>query len=172
MRITEIGHKRPGSKITLLISLTALMIVVMVSCGGSSDGDEGISWDAYRSQIDTWQERVNEKLAGLDQLLAVGSFEDQEWRSSLRDLGIEIDSMTLAVSKIRPPAELRDFHESFVLAADFYKLIGRLLVEVPVESETDRAAIIVRITGEIAFGEANMKTAQSIFDQASRERNP
>ena len=154
----------------LLISLASLIMVVIISCGGSSSSGDGLSWDGYRSQIDTWQEQVDEKLAQAHGLLEAGSANNPEVRSSLQALGIEMDSITLAVRTLHPPAELQEFHDSFVLATDFYKLAGRLLFEFSGDSEADRAAIVDQLTNEIAFGEANMRTAQSIFNEAAQKR--
>ena len=113
---------------------------------------------------------MDEKLAKAHGLLEAGSADNSEVRSSLQALGIEMDSITLAVRNLHPPAELQEFHDSFVLATDFYKLAGRLLSEFSGESDADRAAIVDQLTNEIAFGEANMRTAQSIFNEAAQKR--
>ena len=144
-------------------------MVAMISCGDSSPDVSGISWDDYRSQIDDWQEQVDVKLAEAGALLEAGPMDDAEWLSSVNQLGIEIDSITFAVSTVHPPSDLQDFHTSFVLAADFYKLAGKLLFEFAGDSEQDRAKIMDRLGQEIRFGEANMMTAQSIYDKAAEK---
>ena len=146
-------------------------MIALVSCGDSSPDVTGVSWDDYRSQIDTWQEQVDVKLAEAHALLEAGPMDDPEWLSSVNQLGIEIDSMTFAVSTVHPPSELQDFHTSFVLASDFYKLAGKLLFELAGDSEEDRLALIKRLTDEIRFGEANMTTSQSIYDKAAQKRD-
>jgi hypothetical protein len=155
----------------LLIPLASLLMIALVSCGDSSPDVSGISWDDYRSQIDNWQEQVDVKLADAGALLEAGPMDDGEWLSSVNQLGIEIDSITFAVSTVHPPSELEDFHTNFVLASDFYKLAGKLLFELAGDSEEDRSALMKRLTDEITFGEANMATAQSIYDEAAQERD-
>lgn len=155
----------------LLISFASVFIVAIISCGGSTSEADRVAWDDYRSQIDNWQAQVNEKLAEADELLKAGPMDDDGWLSSVNELGIEIDSITLAVTTLDPPSGLQDFHDSFVLASDFYKLAGRLLAEHFGDSEEDRAAIMKILTNEIAFGEANMLTVQSIFDEAVQKRD-
>jgi len=155
----------------LLIFLTSLLMVALISCGDSSPDASGISWDDYRSQIDNWQKQVDAKLAEASALLEAGPLDDLEWLSSVNQLGIEIDSITFAVSTVHPPSELQDFHSSFVLASDFYKLVGKLLFELAVDSEEDRVTLMNQLSVEIKFGEANMATAQSIYDMAAQERD-
>ena len=96
---------------------------------------------------------------------------NSEWLSSVNQLGIEIDSITLAISTVHPPSALQDFHASFVLASDFYKLAGKLLFELAGDSEDDRSALMERLRDEITFGEANMTTAQPIYDKAAQKRD-
>ena len=155
----------------LLIPLASLLMVALISCGDSTPDVAGISWDDYRSQINNWQEQVDAKLAEAGALLEAGPMEDSEWLPSVNQLGIEIDSITLAVSTVHPPSQLQDFHTSFVLASDFYKLAGKLLFELAGDSEEDRLALIKRLTDEIRFGEANMTTIQSIYDKAAQKRD-
>ncbi|HIM62444.1 MAG TPA: hypothetical protein EYM73_02950 [Dehalococcoidia bacterium] len=155
----------------LLIFLTSLLMVALISCGDSSPDASGISWDDYRSQIDNWQKQVDAKLAEASALLEAGPLDDLEWLSSVNQLGIEIDSITFAVSTVHPPSELQDFHSSFVLASDFYKLVGKLLFELAGDSEEDRVTLMNQLSVEIKFGEANMATAQSIYDMAAQERD-
>ncbi len=155
----------------LLIFLTSLLLVALISCGDSSPDASGISWDDYRSQIDNWQKQVDAKLAEASALLEAGPLDDLEWLSSVNQLGIEIDSITFAVSTVHPPSELQDFHSSFVLASDFYKLVGKLLFELAGDSEEDRVTLMNQLSVEIKFGEANMATAQSIYDMAAQERD-
>ena len=113
----------------LLLSLASLLMVAMISCGDSSPEVAGISWDDYLSQIDNWQQNVDSKLAEAGVLLEAGPMDNDEWLSSINQLGIEIDSVTFAVSTVHPPSELQEFHDGFVLATDFYKLAGKLLFE-------------------------------------------
>jgi hypothetical protein len=155
----------------LFISLISLLMIAMISCGDTTPGDSGISWDDYRNQIDNWQQNVDAKLAEANALLEAGPMDDAEWLSSVNQLGIEIDSITLAVSTVHPPSDLQDFHDSFVLAADFYELSGRLLFELSGDSEEERSELIGRLGQELAFGEANMVTAQSIYDKAAEKRD-
>ena len=155
----------------LFTILTSLLIVVLISCGYSSPDVSGISWDDYRSQIDNWQEQVDAKLAEANELLEAGPMGNSEWLSSVNQLGIEIDSITLAISTVHPPSALQDFHASFVLASDFYKLAGKLLFELAGDSEDDRSALMERLRDEITFGEANMTTAQPIYDKAAQKRD-
>ena len=155
----------------LLISLASLLMVAMISCGDSTPDVAGISWDDYRSQIDSWQQDVDAKLAEANALLEAGPIDDAEWLSSVNQLGIEIDSITFAISTVHPPSELQDFHASFVLASDFYKLAGKLIFELAGDSEDDRVTLINQLSVEIKFGEANMTTAQSIYDKAAQERD-
>mgnify|MGYP001112228143 FL=1 len=155
----------------LLIFLTSLLMVALISCGDSSPDASGISWDDYRSQIDNWQKQVDAKLAEASALLEAGPLDDLEWLSSVNQLGIEIDSITFAVSTVHPPSELQDFHSSFVLASDFYKMVGKLLFELAGDSEEDRVTLMNQLSVEIKFGEANMATAQSIYDMAAQERD-
>jgi len=155
----------------LLIFLTSLLLVALISCGDSSPDASGISWDDYRSQIDNWQKQVDAKLAEASALLEAGPLDDLEWLSSVNQLGIEIDSITFAVSTVHPPSELQDFHSSFVLASDFYKMVGKLLFELAGDSEEDRVTLMNQLSVEIKFGEANMATAQSIYDMAAQERD-
>lgn len=155
----------------LLIFLTSLLLVALISCGDSSPDASGISWDDYRSQIGNWQKQVDAKLAEASALLEAGPLDDPEWLSSVNQLGIEIDSITFAVSTVHPPSELQDFHSSFVLASDFYKLVGKLLFELAGDSEEDRVTLMNQLSVEIKLGEANMATAQSIYDMAAQERD-
>ena len=150
----------------LLIFLTSLLLVALISCGDSSPDASGISWDDYRSQIGNWQKQVDAKLAEASALLEAGPLDDPEWLSSVNQLGIEIDSIT-----VPPPSELQDFHSSFVLASDFYKMVGKLLFELAGDSEEDRVTLMNQLSVEIKFGEANMATAQSIYDMAAQERD-
>ena len=146
-------------------------MVVAVACGDSTPEVDGPIWDDYVSQIDAWQQEVGGKLAEADELLAAGPLDSDDWLSSVNGLGIEIDSITLALTRLQPPSELQEFHDSFILASDFYKLAGRFLAEFTGDSEEDRAEIIKRMTDELAFGEANLLTAQSIFNKAAVERD-
>jgi len=155
----------------LLIFLTSLLLVALISCRDSSPDASGISWDDYRSQIGNWQKQVDAKLAEASALLEAGPLDDLEWLSSVNQLGIEIDSITFAVSTVHPPSELQDFHSSFVLASDFYKMVGKLLFELAGDSEEDRVTLMNQLSVEIKFGEANMATAQSIYDMAAQERD-
>jgi hypothetical protein len=155
----------------LLIFLTSLLLVALISCGDSSPDASGISWDDYRSQIGNWQKQVDAKLAEASALLEAGPLDDPEWLSSVNQLGIEIDSITFAVSTVHPPSELQDFHSSFVLASDFYKMVGKLLFELAGDSEEDRVTLMNQLSVEIKLGEANMATAQSIYDMAAQERD-
>ena len=84
----------------LLIFLTSLLMAAMISCGGSSPDDGGVAWDTYRGQIDNWQERVDVKLAEANELLEAGPSDNSEWLSSVNQLGIEIDSITLSARLI------------------------------------------------------------------------
>ena len=90
--------------------------------------------------------------------------DDPEWLSSVNQLGIEIDSITFAVSTVHPPSKLEDFHTSFVLASDFYKLARKLLFELAWDSDEDRSALMKRCTDALTFGQANMMTAWSVYD--------
>jgi hypothetical protein len=155
----------------LLIFLTSLLLVALISCRDSSPDASGISWDDYRSQIGNWQKQVDAKLAEASALLEAGPLDDPEWLSSVNQLGIEIDSITFAVSTVHPPSELQDFHSSFVLASDFYKMVGKLLFELAGDSEEDRVTLMNQLSVEIKLGEANMATAQSIYDMAAQERD-
>ena len=155
----------------LFIPILSLIMVVAIACGDSTPEVTGLSWDDYMSQIDSWQQEVGVKLAEADELLAAGPLDNDEWLSSVNGLGIEIDSITLALTTLHPPSELQEFHDSFVLASDFYKLVARFLAEFTGDSEEDRTEIIKRMTGELAFGEANILAAQSIFDKAAGERD-
>jgi hypothetical protein len=56
-----------------------------------------------------------------------------------------------------------------VLASDFYGLTGRLLTEFVGSSEAERADLQLRLANEIAFGIANMQTAQVIYDEAAEK---
>jgi len=58
-----------------------------------------------------------------------------------------------------------------VLASDFYKMVGKLLFELAGDSEEDRVTLMNQLSVEIKFGEANMATAQSIYDMAAQERD-
>ena len=144
-------------------------MIVAIACGDSSSDSTGISWDDYRAQIDDWQVQVDGMLAEADALLEAGPMENDEWRSSLNALGIGIDSVTFDVVTVHPPSELQDFHKSFVLASDFYGLTGRLLTEFVGSSEAERADLQLRLANEIAFGIANMQTAQVIYDEAAEK---
>jgi hypothetical protein len=155
----------------LFISLISLLMIAMIACGDSTPEVAGISWDDYRNQIDNWQQDVDAKLAEANALLEAGPMDDAEWLSSVNQLGIEIDSITFAVGTAHPPSELQDFHDSFVLAADFYELLGRLLFELSGDSEEERSKLIGRLGQELASGEANMITAQSIYDKAADKRD-
>ena len=155
----------------LLIFLTSLLLVALISCGDLSPDASGISWDDYRSQIGNWQKQVDAKLAEASALLEAGPLDDPEWLSSVNQLGIEIDSITFAVSTVHPPSELQDFHSSFVLASDFYEMVGKLLFELAGDSEEDRVTLMNQLSVEIKLGEANMATAQSIYDMAAQERD-
>ncbi len=155
----------------LLIPLLSLVMVLAIACGDSTPEVDGLSWDAYMNQIDTWQLQVGGKLAEADELLAAGPLDNDEWLSSVNDLGIEIDSITHALTTLHPPSELEEFHDSFILASDFYKLAGRFLAELAGDSEEDRAKITERMADELSFGEKNIVTAQSIFEKASEERD-
>ena len=156
----------------LLIPLLSLVMVVAIACGDSTPEVAGLSWDDYVSQIDAWQQEVGVKLAEADELLAAGRLDNNdEWLSSVNGLGIKIDSITFALTTLHPPSGLQEFHESFVLALDFYQLAGRFLAELAGDSDEDRAKIIERMTNELSFGEANLITAQSIFEKASEERD-
>ncbi len=146
-------------------------MIVAIACGDSTPEVAGLSWDAYVSQIDSWQQEVGAKLAEADELLAAGPVDNDEWLSSVNDVGIEIDSITLALTTLHPPSELKEFHDSFILASDFYKLAARFLAEFAGESEEDRAEIIERMASELAFGKANLVTAQSIFNEAAEKRD-
>ena len=146
-------------------------MVVVIACGDSTPEVTGLSWDDYASQIDAWQQEVGVKLAEADELLAAGPLENDEWLSSVNGLGIEIDSITFALTALRPPSELREFHESFILASDFYKLAGRFLAELSGDSVEDRGEIIKQMATELSLGEANILAARSIFEKASEERD-
>ena len=111
------------------------------------------------------------KLAEADELLEAGPLDNDDWLSSVHDIGIEIDAMTFALTTLHPPSELEEFHESFILASDFYMLTGRFLSELSGDSEEDRAEIFKRMTDELAFGETNLTTAQSLLDKATQERD-
>ena len=153
----------------LLLPLISLFMIVAIACGDSSSDSTGISWDDYRGQIDDWQVQVDGMLAEADALLEAGPMENNEWLSSLNAFGIGIDSVTFAVGTVHPPSELQDFHKSFVLASDFYGLTGRLLAEFVGSSEAERADLQLRLANEIAFGIANMQTAQVIYDEAAEK---
>ena len=155
----------------LLIPILSLVMIFAIACGDSTPEVEGLSWDDYVTQIDTWQQEVGGKLAEADELLAAGPLDNDEWLSSVNGLGIEIDSITHALTTLRPPSELEEFHDSFILASDFYKLAGRFLAEFAGGSEEDRVEIIELMAAELAFGVSNIVTAQSIFDKASEERD-
>ena len=111
------------------------------------------------------------KLAEADELLEAGPMEGDDWLSSVNQVGIEIDAMTFALTTLLPPSELEEFHESFILASDFYMLAGRFLSELSGDSEEDRAEIFKRMTDELAFGDNNLTTAQTILDKATQERD-
>jgi|AP95_1055475.scaffolds.fasta_scaffold70342_2 hypothetical protein len=154
----------------LLIPILSLIMIVAIACGDSTPEVAGLSWDDYMSQIDTWQQEVGGKLAEADELLAAGPLDNDDWLTSVNDLGIEIDSITHALTTLQPPSQLEEFHDSFILASDFYKLTGRFLAEFTGDSEEERAEIIELMAAELAFGVANIATAQSIFEKASEER--
>ena len=153
----------------LFLSLISLFMIVSIACGKSSSDSTGISWDDYRRQIGDWQMQVDEMLAEADALLEAGPMENDEWLSSLNAFGIGIDSVTFAVSTVNPPSELQEFHKSFVIPSDFYGLTGRLLAEFVGSSEAERADLQLRLATEIAFGIANMQTAQVIYDEAAEK---
>ena len=155
----------------LFIPILSLVMVVAIACGDSTPEVEGLSWDAYVSQIDTWQQEVGGKLAEADELLAAGPLDNDDWLSSVNGLGYEIDSITLALTTLHPPSELQEFHDSFILASDFYKLAARFLAEFAGDSEEDRAEIIKRLSSELSFGESKIVTAQLIFEKAAEERD-
>ena len=155
----------------LFIPILSLVMIVAIACGDSTPEVAGLSWDDYVSQIDTWQQEVGGKLAEADELLAAGPLDNDEWLSSVNDLGIEIDSITHALTTLHPPSELEEFHDSFILASDFYKLAGRFLAEFTGDSEEERAEIIERMAAELSFGENSIVTAQFIFEKASEERD-
>ena len=155
----------------LLIPLFSLAMIVAIACGGSTPEVAGLSWDDYLTQIDSWQQEIGVKLAEADELLEAGPLDNDDWLSSVNDIGIEIDAMTFALTTLHPPSELEEFHESFILASDFYMLAGRFLSELSGDSEEDRAEIFKRMTDELAFGEANLTTAQSLLDIATQERD-
>ena len=146
-------------------------MIVAIACGDSTPEVDGLAWDDYMTQIDAWQLEVGGKLAEADELLAAGPLDNAEWLSSVNDLGIEIDSITHALTTLHPPSELEEFHDSFILAMDFYKLAGRFLAELAGDSEEDRADVIGRMADELAFGASNIVTAQAIFEKASQERD-
>ena len=154
----------------LLIPILSLIMIVAIACGDSTPEVAGLSWDDYMSQIDTWQQEVGGKLAEADELLAAGPLDNDDWLTSVNDLGIEIDSITHALTTLQPPSQLEEFHDSFILASDFYKLMGRFLAEFTGDSEEERTEIIELMAAELAFGVANIATAQSIFEKASEER--
>ena len=143
----------------LLLPLISIFMIVAIACGDSSSDSTGISWDDYRGQIDDWQVQVDGMLAEADALLEAGPMENDEWLSSV----------TFDVGTVHPPSELQDFHKSFVLASDFYGLTGRLLTEFVGSSEAERADLQLRLANEIAFGIANMQTAQVIYDEAAEK---
>ncbi len=145
-------------------------MIVAIACGGSTPEVAGLSWDDYLTQIDSWQQEVGVKLAEADALLEAGPLEDDDWLASVNQMGVEIDAMTFALTTLHPPSELEEFHESFILASDFYMLAGRLLSELPGDSEEDRTGIFEQMVKELAFGEANLVTAQTILDNATQER--
>ncbi len=155
----------------LLIPLISLVMIVAIACGDSTPEVAGLSWDDYVTQIDTWQQEVGGKLAEADELLAAGPLDNVEWLSSVNDLGIEIDSITHALTTLHPPSELQEFHDSFILASDFYKLAARFLAELAGDSEEDRAKITERMTDELTFGESNIVAAQLIFEKAAEKRD-
>ncbi len=153
----------------LLIPILSLVMIVAIACGDSTPEVDGLAWDNYVTQIDSWQLEVGGKLAEADELLAAGPLDNDQWLSSLNDLGTEIDSITHALTTLHPPSELEEFHDSFVLASDFYKLAGRFLAEFTGESEDDRADIIKRMPDELAFGASNILAAQTLFDKAAEK---
>ena len=155
----------------LLLSLASLILILVVSCGGTPATGQA-EWDAYRGQIDSWRVQIDEKLAIADAALAEGPSENDngEWLTSLQDLGVEIDSITFVATTVHPPHELEDYHQSFILATDFYKLVGRLLSEFTETSGEARTAFRVNIAGEIAFAESNLVAAQVLFDKEADKR--
>ena len=155
----------------LFIPLVSLAMILAIACGGSDPEVDRAAWDDYIAQIDSWQQRVGVKLAEADKLLEAGPSDNDDWLSSVNDLGIEIDAMTLALTTLHPPSELEQFHESFILASDFYMLAGRFLSELSGDSEEDRAEIFKRMTDELSFGGTNLVAAQSLLDKATQERD-
>jgi len=147
-------------------------MIVVVSCGGTPATGQ-TEWDAYKNHIDNWRVQVDEKLAEANTALAEGPPEndDGEWLASLQALGVEIDSITFAATTVHPPHELEDFHQSFILASDFYKLVGRLLSEFTETGQEERAAFSANIAVETSFAENNLITSQALFDKEAEKRD-
>lgn len=153
----------------IIISLVSLAIIAVVACGGGPKTDQA-TWDAYEGQIDFWRVQVSEKLVEADKLLVAGPADIDEWRASLNELGVELDSITFAVGTVHPPEELLEYHDSFKLASDFYKLIGRMLTEFTGESESERSDFRGRIESELRMATNNMIGAQKLFDEEADKR--
>jgi len=153
----------------LIISLVTLAMIAVIACGGDPKTDQA-TWDAYEGQIDFWQVQVSEKLSEADELLVAGPTDIDEWRASLNEVGLGLDSITFAVGTVHPPEELLEYHDSFKLASDFYKLIGRMLTEFTGESETERSDFMGRINAEIRLAEDNMVAVQTLFDEVANKR--
>jgi len=147
-------------------------MIVLVSCGGTAATGQA-EWDGYKNQIDSWRVQVDEKLAEADGLLGEGPSDSDngEWLTSLQALGVDIDSITFAASTVHPPHELEDFHDSFTLASDFYRLIGRLFTEFTGVTQEEREFLRAQIATESAFGDQNIIAAQTLFDEEAEKRD-
>ena len=169
-RLGTILIRAANQNMKLIISLVTLAMIAVIACGGGSPKADQATWDAYEGQIDFWRVQVSEKLAEADKLLVSAPTNVEEWRASLTEIGIELDSITFAVGTIHPPEELLEFHGRFVLASDFYKLIGRMFTEFTGTSEADRSKFIGLVQSEITLAEDNMVTAQVLFDEVADKR--
>lgn len=156
--------------------VTALAIggFLIVACGGSSptltSPAASLDLASYNLQIQVITTRINAELTEVFDILDFGAFDNKLWQESVSESGETLVNLAVEAESLRPPNDLVDFHESWLMSIRHYGNIGMLVktLSTSFDSEDSATAVLEDIAKEKGLGDANMEFAESVFDKTNR----